>query len=62
MMAVTLPPDLCSNGNTSKPELIGTTDETTSGITRLGAMFKDGLLTFPAINVNPNEYLAQNYR
>lgn len=33
-------------------ELIGTTEETTTGIIRLRAMFKDGVLTFPAINVN----------
>jgi adenosylhomocysteinase len=34
------------------PELIGTTEETTTGIVRLRAMFKDGVLTFPAVNVN----------
>jgi adenosylhomocysteinase len=33
-------------------ELIGTTEETTTGIVRLRAMFRDGVLTFPAINVN----------
>jgi adenosylhomocysteinase len=33
-------------------ELIGTTEETTTGIVRLRAMFKDGVLTFPAVNVN----------
>lgn len=33
-------------------EIIGTTEETTTGIVRLRAMFKDGVLTFPAINVN----------
>jgi adenosylhomocysteinase len=33
-------------------DLIGTTEETTTGIVRLRAMFKDGVLTFPAINVN----------
>ena len=33
-------------------ELIGTTEETTTGINRLRAMFKDGALTFPAMNVN----------
>jgi adenosylhomocysteinase len=33
-------------------ELIGTTEETTTGIVRLQAMFKDGVLTFPAMNVN----------
>ncbi len=34
------------------PELIGTTEETTTGIVRLKAMFNDGVLTFPAVNVN----------
>jgi adenosylhomocysteinase len=34
------------------PELIGTTEETTTGIVRLRAMFQDGVLTFPAVNVN----------
>jgi adenosylhomocysteinase len=33
-------------------DLIGTTEETTTGIVRLQAMFKDGVLTFPAVNVN----------
>ncbi|HIK19359.1 MAG TPA: adenosylhomocysteinase [Leptolyngbyaceae cyanobacterium M33_DOE_097] len=33
-------------------ELIGTTEETTTGIVRLKAMFRDGVLTFPAVNVN----------
>lgn len=33
-------------------DLIGTTEETTTGIVRLKAMFRDGVLTFPAINVN----------
>ncbi|MBW4615019.1 MAG: adenosylhomocysteinase [Desmonostoc vinosum HA7617-LM4] len=33
-------------------DLIGTTEETTTGIVRLRAMFKDGVLTFPAVNVN----------
>jgi adenosylhomocysteinase len=33
-------------------ELIGTTEETTTGIVRLEAMFKAGVLTFPAMNVN----------
>lgn len=36
-------------------ELIGTTEETTTGIVRLQAMFKDGVLTFPAMNVNDAE-------
>ncbi|MFM7579217.1 MAG: adenosylhomocysteinase, partial [Microcystaceae cyanobacterium] len=34
------------------PDIIGTTEETTTGIVRLQAMFKDGVLTFPAVNVN----------
>jgi adenosylhomocysteinase len=34
------------------PDLIGTTEETTTGIVRLQAMLKDGVLTFPAMNVN----------
>ncbi len=33
-------------------DLIGTTEETTTGIVRLRAMYKDGVLTFPAVNVN----------
>jgi len=33
-------------------DLIGTTEETTTGIVRLKAMLKDGVLTFPAVNVN----------
>ncbi len=33
-------------------DLIGTTEETTTGIVRLVAMFKDGVLSFPAMNVN----------
>lgn len=33
-------------------DLIGTTEETTTGIVRLKAMFNDGVLTFPAMNVN----------
>jgi adenosylhomocysteinase len=33
-------------------ELIGTTEETTTGIVRLQAMFKAGVLTFPAMNIN----------
>lgn len=33
-------------------ELIGSTEETTTGIVRLRAMFKDGVLSFPAMNVN----------
>ncbi|MGB8701148.1 MAG: adenosylhomocysteinase, partial [Thermosynechococcaceae cyanobacterium] len=37
------------------PELIGTTEETTTGVVRLNAMLKAGVLTFPAINVNDAE-------
>ncbi len=37
------------------PDIIGTTEETTTGIVRLNAMFKDGKLTFPAIAVNDAE-------
>jgi adenosylhomocysteinase len=33
-------------------DIIGTTEETTTGIVRLIAMLNDGVLTFPAINVN----------
>ncbi len=33
-------------------EIIGTTEETTTGIVRLQAMFNQGVLTFPAMNVN----------
>jgi adenosylhomocysteinase len=33
-------------------DIIGTTEETTTGIVRLRAMFKDGVLSFPAMNVN----------
>lgn len=33
-------------------EIIGTTEETTTGINRLRAMYNDGVLTFPAMNVN----------
>lgn len=33
-------------------DIIGTTEETTTGIVRLKAMFKDGVLSFPAMNVN----------
>jgi adenosylhomocysteinase len=33
-------------------DIIGTTEETTTGIVRLLAMFKDGKLSFPAMNVN----------
>lgn len=33
-------------------DIIGTTEETTTGIVRLKAMLRDGVLTFPAMNVN----------
>lgn len=33
-------------------DLIGTTEETTTGVVRLNAMSKDGVLGFPAVNVN----------
>jgi adenosylhomocysteinase len=36
-------------------DLIGSTEETTTGIVRLEAMYKDGALTFPAMNVNNAE-------
>lgn len=34
------------------PDIIGSTEETTTGIVRLKAMLRDGMLTFPAIAVN----------
>lgn len=34
------------------PDIIGTTEETTTGITRLRAMLRDGKLSFPSIAVN----------
>jgi adenosylhomocysteinase len=37
------------------PDVIGTTEETTTGIVRLRAMLKDGVLSFPAMNVNDAE-------
>ena len=43
---------LVKNRQEQLPELIGTTEETTTGIVRLRAMFNDGVLTFPAMNVN----------
>ena len=36
-------------------DLIGTTEETTTGIVRLRAMLKDGALKHPAINVNDSQ-------
>jgi adenosylhomocysteinase len=37
------------------PDIIGTTEETTTGLVRLHAMFRDGKLSFPAIAVNDAE-------
>jgi adenosylhomocysteinase len=36
-------------------DIIGTTEETTTGIIRLLAMYRDGVLSFPAMNVNDAE-------
>ncbi len=36
-------------------DLIGTTEETTTGIVRLNAMLRDGVISFPAVNVNDAE-------
>lgn len=36
-------------------DIIGTTEETTTGIVRLQAMFKAGVLKFPSVNVNDAE-------
>ncbi|MEB3280629.1 MAG: adenosylhomocysteinase [Lyngbya sp.] len=43
---------LVKNRQHQLADLIGTTEETTTGIVRLKAMLKDGVLTFPAMNVN----------
>ncbi len=43
---------LVKNRQEQLPDLIGTTEETTTGIVRLQAMLNDGVLTFPAMNVN----------
>ena len=43
---------LIQNRKDQIKEIIGTTEETTTGINRLRAMFNDGVLTFPAMNVN----------
>ncbi|MCG5057531.1 MAG: adenosylhomocysteinase [Limnoraphis sp. WC205] len=43
---------LVQNRQHQLADLIGTTEETTTGIVRLRAMLKDGVLTFPAMNVN----------
>jgi len=36
-------------------DIIGTTEETTTGIVRLQAMLRDGVISFPAMNVNDAE-------
>ncbi|MFP4133769.1 MAG: adenosylhomocysteinase [Halothece sp.] len=43
---------LIQNRKDQIKEIIGTTEETTTGINRLRAMFEDGVLSFPAMNVN----------
>jgi len=43
---------LIQNRQNQIPDIIGTTEETSTGIVRLQAMLKDGVLTFPAMNVN----------
>lgn len=43
---------LVKNRQNQIKDIIGTTEETTTGIVRLQAMFKDGVLSFPAMNVN----------
>jgi adenosylhomocysteinase len=43
---------LVQNRQDQIKDIIGTTEETTTGIVRLLAMFKDGVLSFPAMNVN----------
>jgi adenosylhomocysteinase len=43
---------LVKNRQEQLSDLIGTTEETTTGIVRLQAMLNDGVLTFPAMNVN----------
>ncbi|MBC5793993.1 adenosylhomocysteinase [Sphaerospermopsis sp. LEGE 00249] len=44
--------DLVKHRQHQIADLIGTTEETTTGIVRLRAMLADGVLTFPAMNVN----------
>lgn len=46
---------LVQNRKDQLSDIIGTTEETTTGIVRLAAMFKDGVLSFPAMNVNDAE-------
>jgi adenosylhomocysteinase len=43
---------LVQNRQDQLSDIIGTTEETTTGIVRLRAMFRDGVLSFPAMNVN----------
>jgi adenosylhomocysteinase len=43
---------LVKNRQDQLSDIIGTTEETTTGIVRLQAMLNDGVLTFPAMNVN----------
>lgn len=43
---------LVKNRQHQLSDIIGTTEETTTGIVRLRAMFADGVLSFPAMNVN----------
>ncbi|MGB3491274.1 MAG: adenosylhomocysteinase [Elainellaceae cyanobacterium] len=43
---------LVQNRKDQLSDIIGTTEETTTGIVRLRAMFADGVLSFPAMNVN----------
>lgn len=43
---------LVQNRQDQIKDIIGTTEETTTGIVRLMAMFNDGKLSFPAMNVN----------
>jgi adenosylhomocysteinase len=47
--------ELVQNRQDQLPELIGSTEETTTGIVRLRAMYQDGVLTFPVIAVNDAE-------
>jgi adenosylhomocysteinase len=44
--------ELVQNRQNQIADLIGSTEETTTGIVRLRAMFNDGVLSFPAMNVN----------
>ena len=43
---------LVKNRKNQLSDIIGTTEETTTGIVRLRAMLNDGVLSFPAMNVN----------